>query len=163
MNKLFIYLLKYIFCSYLCTYSLTGHFLRIRQWGGGPYYTKCGEMIDGCWCWLQKLCIAFNSGGSGGVLPEKIFLFFYPYDCNSWDIQHITLWCRYTEPSVKYLHGICLCTYHNFVTQGAGLINLENPTATKRHHGWHRAANFEHFVSLNCRKWHFQTLFYLFC
>jgi hypothetical protein len=39
---------------------MSGHFLRIRQWGGGggggggiykkgPYYTECGEMIDGCW------------------------------------------------------------------------------------------------------------------
>jgi hypothetical protein len=32
--------------------SSSGHFLRIRQWGGGiykkgPYYTECGEMIDG--------------------------------------------------------------------------------------------------------------------
>jgi hypothetical protein len=31
-----------------------GHFLRIRQWGGGgginkkgPYYNECGEMLDG--------------------------------------------------------------------------------------------------------------------
>jgi hypothetical protein len=31
--------------------NLSGHFLRIRQWGAtykkGPYYTECGEMIDG--------------------------------------------------------------------------------------------------------------------
>jgi hypothetical protein len=47
--------------------TTSGHFLRIRQWGGhlqkGPYYTKCGEMIDGCW--LQKVwCdIVFISKG----------------------------------------------------------------------------------------------------
>ena len=24
-----------------------------------------------------------GGGGSGGILPQKIFVFFYPYDCNS--------------------------------------------------------------------------------
>ena len=38
---------------------------------------------------------------------------------------------------------VCLCRYHNLaVTQGASLINLEGPTPTKRHHGWHRAGKF---------------------
>ena len=38
--------------------------------------------------------------GSGGILPQKIFVFFYPYDCNPafsetdfW-IYSITLCCR---------------------------------------------------------------------
>jgi hypothetical protein len=43
------------------------------------------------------------------------------------------------------------------VTQGASFINLEKPTPTKRHHGWHRAGNL---VSLNRLKWHFQSLRY---
>jgi hypothetical protein len=33
------------------TPNTPGHFLRIRQWGAiykkGPYYTECGEMLDG--------------------------------------------------------------------------------------------------------------------
>ena len=37
---------------------------------------------------------------------------------------------------------ICLCRYHNLVTQGASLINLGGLTPTKRHHGWHRAGKF---------------------
>jgi hypothetical protein len=40
---------------------------------------------------------------------------------------------------------VCLCRYHNLVTQGASLINLEDPTPTKRHHGWHRAGKFWKF------------------
>jgi hypothetical protein len=39
----------------------------------------------------------------------------------------------------------CLYRYHNLVTQGASLINLEDPAPTKRHHGWHRAAKFWKF------------------
>ena len=43
------------------------------------------------------------------------------------------------------------------------MINLEDPAPTKRHLmvGTERG-NFENFVSLNRRKWHFQSLFYLF-
>ena len=37
---------------------------------------------------------------------------------------------------------VCLCRYHNLVTQGTSLINLEDPAPTKRHHGWHRAGKF---------------------
>jgi hypothetical protein len=40
---------------------------------------------------------------------------------------------------------ICLCRYHNLVTQGASLINLGGLTPTKRHHGWHRAGKFWEF------------------
>ena len=52
-------------------------------------------------------------GGSGGILPQKNFVFFYPYDCipafseTDFSIYSIiTLCCRQTEPSVKYLHGM---------------------------------------------------------
>ena len=67
----------------------TGHFLRIRQWGGiykkGPYYTECGEMIDGLLVtkslvWPVSHLIVGGGGGSGAILPHKIFVFFYPYD-----------------------------------------------------------------------------------
>ena len=40
---------------------------------------------------------------------------------------------------------ICLCRYHNLVTQGASLINVGDLTPTKRHHGWHRAGKFWKF------------------
>ena len=80
-------------------------------------------------------------GGSGGIIPwHKIFVFFYPYDCNS-----CILW-KYTalHYGVDRLNlqwstcMVCLCRYHKLVTQGASMIDLEKPTPTKSHHGWHR-------------------------
>ena len=38
---------------------------------------------------------------------------------------------------------VCLCKYHNWVTQGVGnLLNLVGPTPTRRNHGWRRAGKF---------------------
>jgi hypothetical protein len=55
----------------------------------GPYYTKCGEMIDGCG--NKKFGVVSHLI----EFPQKIFVFFYPYDgssCIFWnrflDIQH---------------------------------------------------------------------------
>ena len=67
-----------------------GHFLRIRQWGGHP---QKGTILYRVWRndrWFvgnKKFGVVSHllvgGGGSGGILPQKIFVFFYPYDCNS--------------------------------------------------------------------------------
>jgi hypothetical protein len=89
--------------------------------------------------------IVGGGGGGWGILPKKMFVFFYPYDCNSVHfLKHIF---GYTalHSAVDRLNLqlstciVCLCRYHNLaVTQGASLINLEGTTPTKCHHGWHR-------------------------
>jgi hypothetical protein len=41
---------------------------------------------------------------------------------------------------------VCLCKYHNWVTQGVGnLLNLVGPTPTRRNRGWRRAGKFWKF------------------
>ena len=50
---------------------------------------------------------------------------------------------------------VCLCKYHNWVTQGVGsLLNLLGPTPMRRNHG----AEQGNFESLDRWKWHFQSL-----
>jgi hypothetical protein len=51
--------------------------------GGGiykkvPYYTKCGEMIDGCWKQKVWCGIAFNSRRIWGYSPPEKFCIFLP-------------------------------------------------------------------------------------
>ena len=58
---------------------------------------------------------------------------------------------------------VCLCKYHNWVTQGIGsLLNLVGPTPTRRYHGPMVGAEQGNFESRDCWKWHFQSLLYLF-
>ena len=68
-----------------------GHFLRIRQWGG---HLQKGTILYRVWRndrWFvgnKKFGVVSHllvggGDGSGGILPQKIFVFFYPYDCNS--------------------------------------------------------------------------------
>jgi hypothetical protein len=90
-----------------------------------------------------------GGGGSGGILPQKIFVFFYPYDCNSLHFLKQIFGYTALYYAVDRLNlqlstcKVCLCRYHNLaVAQGASLINLEGLTPTKRHHGWHRAEEF---------------------
>ena len=40
-------------------------------------------MIDGLLVAKSLLRGGGLGGGSGGILPQKIFVFFYPYGCNS--------------------------------------------------------------------------------
>jgi hypothetical protein len=88
----------------------------------------------------------------GGILSQKMFVFFYPYDCNSLHFLkqifgYTALHYAVDRLNLQFSAGIvCLCRYHNLaVTQGASLINLEGPTPTKRHRGWHRAEKFWKF------------------
>jgi hypothetical protein len=87
-------------------------------------------------------------GGSGGILPQKIFVFFYPYEWNSLHFLKQIFGYTALHYAVERLNLqlctciVCLCRYHNLVIQGTSLINLEGPTPTKRHHGWHRAGNW---------------------
>ena len=86
-----------------------------------------------------------NMWRSGGIVPQKIFVFFYPNDCNSPRFLKQIFGYTALHYAVDRLNLqlctciVCLCRYHNLVTQGTSLINLEGPTPTKRHHGWHRA------------------------
>jgi hypothetical protein len=59
---------------------------------------------------------------------------------------------------------VCLCKYHNWVTQGAGsLLNLVGPTPTRRYHDCMAPSReILKILSLDCWKWHFQSLLYLF-
>ena len=153
---------------------MPGHFLRIRQWGG---HLQKGTILYQAWRNDRLFAGNKNFGavshlivwGSGGILPQKIFVFFYPYDCNSLHFLKQIFGYTALRYAVDRLNLqlctciVCLCRYHNLVTQGTSLINLEGPTPTKGHHGWHKAGNFENFASLNRRKWHFQNLLYLFC
>jgi hypothetical protein len=127
-------------------------------------------------CWEQKVwCgIAFNSregGGVWGYSSPEIFVFFYPYDCNSLHFLKQIFGYTALHYAVDRLNLqlstciVCLCRYHNLaITQGASLINLEGPllpqSATMV--GTERK-KFENFASTNCRKWHFQSLLFLFC
>jgi hypothetical protein len=88
-----------------------------------------------------------GGGESGDILPQKIFVFFYPYDCNSLHFLKQIFGYTALHYAVDRLNLqlstciVCLCRYLA-VTQGASLINLGGPTPTKRHHGWHRAGKF---------------------
>jgi hypothetical protein len=82
--------------------------------------------------------IAFNSragGGrwSGGIVPWKMFVFFFPYDCNSPHFLKQIFGYTALHYAVDRLNLqlctciVCLCRYHNLVTQGTSLINLDGP------------------------------------
>ena len=74
---------------YTGLYNKSGHFLRIRQGGD----LQKGTIL--CRVWRNDRWFVGNKnfgvvshlivggGGSGGILPQKISVFFYPYDCNS--------------------------------------------------------------------------------
>jgi hypothetical protein len=87
-------------------------------------------------------------GGGGGVWG-KVFCIF-PQDWNlsifwkqifGYTALHWALIDRIW--SVKCTCMVCLCKYHNWVTQVVGsLLNLVGPTLQRRYHGWHRAGKF---------------------
>ena len=86
---------KYIYIYFIQGESLgdSGHFLRIRQWGGGGggrHLQKRNHTIPS----VEKRYMVvgnkkfgvvshFIVRGSEGILPQNIFVFFYPLDCNS--------------------------------------------------------------------------------
>jgi hypothetical protein len=58
---------------------------------------------------------------------------------------------------------VCLCGYHNLVTySGSQLDKLRKPNSHEAPPWLAERGNFENFVSLNRRKWHFQNFLYLF-
>ena len=141
----------YIFLYVKHNNSVTGSFVRenfrafFKEFvsGGGGGHLPKGTILYRVWRndrWFvgnKKFGVVSHllvgGGGSGGILPQKIFVFFYPYDCNSLHFLNLQL-----STCI-----VCLCRYQNLaVTQGASLINLEGLTPTKRHHGWHRAKEF---------------------
>jgi hypothetical protein len=85
-------------------------------------------------------------GGSGGILPQNIFCIFPPLElkCEHFLKQifgYTALHCALIDRicSVKCTCMVCLCKYHNWVTQGVGsLLNLVGPTPTipRRYHAW---------------------------
>ena len=102
----------------------------------GPYYTEYGEMINGLF--VTKSLVWY-----------RIFVFFYPYDCNSLHFLKQIFGYTALHYAVDRMNLqlstciVCLCRYHNLaVTQGTSLINLEGLTPTKHHHGWHRTKEF---------------------
>jgi hypothetical protein len=135
----------------------TGHFLRIRQWGGG--HLQKGTIRYRVWRndrWfvgnkkfgVVSHLIVGRGWWSGGIVPQKILVFFYPYYCNSPRFLKQIFGYTALQYAVDRLNLqlctciVCLCRYHNLVTQGTSLINLEDPTPKKRLHGWHRAGKF---------------------
>ena len=112
----------------------TGHFLRIRQWGGG--HLQKGTILYRVWRndrWFvgnKKFGVVSHLivWGGGGVCNFLQFLkLIFGYTALHYDVDRLNL-----QLSTCI---VCLCRYHNLVTQGASLINLEGPTPTKRHHG----------------------------
>jgi hypothetical protein len=83
----------------------------------------------------------------------KFFVFFSPLGlkCEHFVKQffgYTALHCALIDRiwSVKCTCMVCLCKYHNWVTQGVGsLLNLVGPTPTRRYHGWRRAWKFWKF------------------
>jgi hypothetical protein len=123
----------------------TGHLQK-----GTRYYAECGEMTDGCW-WQKVWCgIVCTSWGCGGILPQKMFCIFplLGLKCEHFLKQifgYTGLHCALIDRiwSVKCTCMVCLCKYHNWVTQVVGsLLNLVGPTPTRRNHGWRRAGKF---------------------
>jgi hypothetical protein len=114
----------------------------------GPYYTERGEMTDGCWwqkVWCGIVCISRGVWG-------KMFLYFFQGLKSEHFLKqnfgYTALHCAFIDRiwSVKCICMVCLCKYHNWVTQGVGsLLNLVGPTPTRRCHGWHRAGIFWKF------------------
>jgi hypothetical protein len=84
------------------------------------------------------------------MFPQKMFLYFPPLGlkCEHFLKQifgYTALHCALIDWiwSVKCTCMVCLCKYHNWVTQGVGsLLNLVGPTPTRRYHGWFRAGKF---------------------
>jgi hypothetical protein len=91
-------------------------------------------------------------GGSGGILPQKIFCIFPPLGLKcehflkqifGYTALHCALIDRIRIWSVKCTCIVCFCKYHNWVTQGVGsLLNLVSPTPMRPYHGWRRARKF---------------------
>ena len=110
--------------------------------GGGGATTKRDHTIT-------SVDLLVGGGGSGDILPQKIFVFFYASDFLPLHFLKQIFGYTALHYAVDRLNLqlstciVCLCRYHNLaVTRGASLINLEGPTPTKRHHGWHRAEEF---------------------
>jgi hypothetical protein len=108
--------------------------------------------------------IVGGGGGAGGILPQKMLVFFYPYDCNSLHFLRQIFGYTALHYAVDRLNlqlSTCivgLCRYHNLaVTQGASggarLARSATMVGTER----------INFASLNRRKWCFQSLLYVFC
>jgi hypothetical protein len=108
--------------------------------------------------------LVVEGGGVWGISPQKIFVFFYPYDCNSLHFLKQILGYTALHYAVDRLNLqlstciVCLCRYHKLaVTQGASLINLEaRPSRSATMVGTERK-KIENFASLNRRKWHFKS------
>jgi hypothetical protein len=86
----------------------------------------------------------------GGILPQKIVCIFplLGLKCEHSLKQTFGLHCALIERiwPVKCTCMVCLCKYHNWVTQGVGsLLNLVGPTPTRRNHGWRRAGKILKF------------------
>ena len=70
-----------------------------------------------------------EGGGAGGILPKKMFVFFYPYDSKSLHFLKQIFGYTALHYAVDRLNLqlctciVCLCRYHNLVTQGTTLIN----------------------------------------
>ena len=88
-----------------------------------------------------------GGGGSGGILPQKIFVFFYPYGCNSLHFLKQIFGYTALHYAVDRLNLqlstciVCLCSLYHTCSlgrhSGSQLDKSEGPTPTKRHHGWH--------------------------
>jgi hypothetical protein len=139
----------------------TGLFLRTCLGGGHLqkgtilYWVWRDEwMTDGCW-WQKVWCdIVCTSRGVWGILPQNIVCIFPPLGlkCEHFLKQifgYTALHCALIDQiwSVKCTCMecmVCLCKYHNWVTQGVGsLLNLVGPTPTRRYRGSHQSRLLE--------------------
>ena len=126
-----------------------------------------GLLVTKVWCG-----IAFNVGG-GGWCGIAFNVGGQPYGCNSLHFLKQIFGYTALHFSVDRLNLqlstciVCLCSlYHTCRLgrhSGSQLDKLRGPNSHEVPPWLAQRRNFEDFASLNCRKWHFQSLLYLFC
>ena len=162
----------------LRTVKLFEHRFFLRTCLGGGHLQK-GTILY--WVWRDDRWLLVTKGWSGIIFPQKMFLYFPPLGlkCEHFLKQifgYTALHCALIDRiwSVKCTCMVCLCKYHNWVTQGVGsLLNLVGPTPMRRYHGWCRAGKFWTFwVSRSLEMafseaslplWHYDLWVYAIC
>jgi hypothetical protein len=108
------------------------HRVFLRTCLGGGHLQKCGEMTD-CCCWQSVWCGIVCISPLLGLKCEHFLKHIFGYTA-----LHCALIDRIWSDKCTCM--VCLCKYHNWVTQRVGsLLNLVGPTPTRRNHGWRRA------------------------
>jgi hypothetical protein len=119
--------------------------------------------------WCDIVC---TSRGVWGYSPPENFCIFPPLGlkCEHFLKQifgYTALHCALIDRiwSVKCTCMVCLCKYHNWVTQGGRkLVKPSGPNSTtRRYHGWRRAGKFWKFWVSRLLEMAFSESFFAIC